>query len=71
VQALKVRRLIAQDFANAWSSGIDVLLTPTTLTDAPKYSQFISRDNREQCASQDYCTQPANMAGKMSGTLMR
>ncbi|XP_021936916.1 glutamyl-tRNA(Gln) amidotransferase subunit A, mitochondrial isoform X2 [Zootermopsis nevadensis] len=63
VQALKVRRLIAQDFARVWSSGIDVLLTPTTLTDAPRYSQFISRDNREQCASQDYCTQPANMAG--------
>ncbi|PNF29830.1 Glutamyl-tRNA(Gln) amidotransferase subunit A, mitochondrial [Cryptotermes secundus] len=63
LQALKVRRLIAQDFTHAWSSGIDVLLTPTTLTDAPRYSQFISRDNREQCASQDYCTQPANMAG--------
>lgn len=63
VQALKVRRLIAQDFDKVWSSGIDVLLTPTTLTDAPRYSEFILRDNREQCASQDYCTQPANMAG--------
>lgn len=71
MQALKVRRLIAQDFANAWSSGIHVLLTPTTLTDAPRYSQFISRDNREQCAFQDYCTQPANMAGKWSGKLTR
>lgn len=71
LQALKIRRLIAQDFADAWSSGIDVLLTPTTLTDAPRYSQFISLDNREQCASQDYCTQPANMAGKSSRRLTR
>ncbi|XP_069700875.1 glutamyl-tRNA(Gln) amidotransferase subunit A, mitochondrial [Periplaneta americana] len=63
VQALKVRRLIAQDFAKVWASGVDVLLTPTTLTDAPRHSEFVARDNREQCASQDYCTQPANMAG--------
>jgi len=71
VQALKVRRLIAQDFDKVWSSGIDVLLTPTTLTDAPRYSEFILRDNREQCASQDYCTQPANMAGMRSQKLAR
>ena len=62
-KALKVRRLIADDFNNAWRKGINILLTPTTLTDAPKYSEYIKKDEREQSAIQDYCTQPANMAG--------
>ena len=64
MQALKVRRLIADDFARAWASGIDILLSPVTLTDAPLFSWFTAKENREQCAEQDYCSQPANMAGK-------
>ncbi|PSN44413.1 Glutamyl-tRNA(Gln) amidotransferase subunit A [Blattella germanica] len=63
VQALKVRRLIAEDFTKAWASGVDILLTPVALTDAPLYSSFTSKENRAQCAEQDYCSQPANMAG--------
>lgn len=63
-QALKVRRLIAEDFSNVWNSGVDVLLSPTTLTEAPDVEEFSRLDNREQCAAQDYCTQPSNMAGK-------
>lgn len=66
-KALKVRRLIAQDFGKVFDGqqgpGVDVLLTPTTLTTAPTYEDFISKSNRDQCAAQDYCTQPANMAG--------
>lgn len=62
-KAMKVRRLISNDFAVIWSSGIDFLLTPTTLTTAPLLSDFIQLDNRQQCSTQDYCTQPANMAG--------
>ncbi|XP_044267199.1 glutamyl-tRNA(Gln) amidotransferase subunit A, mitochondrial [Tribolium madens] len=61
-QALKVRRLILQDFDNVWEQ-VQVLLTPTTLTTAPLYNDFVQKTNREQCALQDYCTQPANMAG--------
>ncbi|KAG8237214.1 hypothetical protein J437_LFUL016051 [Ladona fulva] len=57
------RRLIADDFQKAWDSGVNFLLTPVTLGDAPHFSEFSSKDNREQCASQDYCTQPVNMAG--------
>lgn len=61
-QALKVRRLIATDFDNVWNE-VQILLTPTTLTEAPQYSDFIQKTNRDQCALQDYCTQPCNMAG--------
>jgi aspartyl-tRNA(Asn)/glutamyl-tRNA(Gln) amidotransferase subunit A len=64
MQALRVRRLIAEDFAAIWRSGVNVLLTPVTLSDAPLYSDFSKKDNREQCATQDYCTQPTNLAGK-------
>lgn len=63
VKAMKIRRLISEDFDTAWNNNIDVLLTPTTLTEAPKYNDFISMDNQTQCSIQDYCTQPANMAG--------
>uniref|UniRef100_A0A1B0DI58 Glutamyl-tRNA(Gln) amidotransferase subunit A, mitochondrial n=1 Tax=Phlebotomus papatasi TaxID=29031 RepID=A0A1B0DI58_PHLPP len=62
-QALKVRRLIAQDFENVFKEGYHVLLTPTTLSEAPVYEEFIGYSNRDQCALQDYCTQPVNMAG--------
>ncbi|XP_067618835.1 glutamyl-tRNA(Gln) amidotransferase subunit A, mitochondrial [Eurosta solidaginis] len=69
-KALSVRRLIAQDFRNVFEAPkhsmkniVDVLLTPTTLTDAPLFSDFVSLSNRDQCARQDFCTQPANMAG--------
>ncbi|XP_050302273.1 glutamyl-tRNA(Gln) amidotransferase subunit A, mitochondrial [Anthonomus grandis grandis] len=61
-QALKVRRLISDDFHNVWEK-VQILLTPTTLTTAPKYQDFVQKTNRDQCALQDYCTQPANMAG--------
>lgn len=62
-QALKVRRLIKQDFDNVWKQGVNILLTPCTLTAAPKYTDFIKWDNRKQSSVQDYCTQSANMAG--------
>ncbi|XP_028178978.1 glutamyl-tRNA(Gln) amidotransferase subunit A, mitochondrial [Ostrinia furnacalis] len=65
IKALKLRRLISDDFNNVFNgeNSVDLLLTPTTLCDAPLYSDFVSKHNRDQCAFQDYCTQPANMAG--------
>lgn len=63
---MKVRRLITEDFRNAWMAGVHVLLSPTTLTTAPLLSEFLELDNRTQCSMQDYCTQPANMAGIIS-----
>lgn len=62
-KALKVRRLISEDFYKVWEE-VQILLTPTTLTTAPLYSDFIQKTNRDQCAFQDFCTQPANMAGE-------
>ncbi|XP_046973155.1 glutamyl-tRNA(Gln) amidotransferase subunit A, mitochondrial [Vanessa cardui] len=65
LKALKLRRLIADDFNKVFNgeNSVDLLLTPTTLSEAPLYKDFTSTHNRDQCASQDYCTQPANMAG--------
>lgn len=63
VQALKLRRLIYDDYVKMWSTGVDILLTPVTLSDAPLFSEFTKKDSRAQSADQDYCTQPANMAG--------
>ncbi|XP_060650570.1 glutamyl-tRNA(Gln) amidotransferase subunit A, mitochondrial isoform X1 [Drosophila nasuta] len=67
-KALRVRRLIAEDFVKVFETQqevdkVDILLTPTTLSDAPVYKDFITLSNRDQCAVQDFCTQPANMAG--------
>lgn len=64
LKAQQVRRLISNDFKNIFSKGIDLLLTPTTLTEAPLVSWFSKQDNRTRCEEQDIFTTPANMAGK-------
>lgn len=65
VKALKVRRLISNDFDNAFhkTEKVDFILTPVTLTVAPCYLEFSKYRNRDQCALQDICTQPSNMGG--------
>ncbi|XP_066596532.1 glutamyl-tRNA(Gln) amidotransferase subunit A, mitochondrial isoform X3 [Prorops nasuta] len=63
VKSMKMRRMISEDFDNVWNSNVDILLTPTTLTEAPRYKDFVKLDNQSQSLVQDYCTQPVNMAG--------
>lgn len=63
IKALKVRRLIYQDYLNVFSSGVDVLLTPTNISDADTYQQFCKEDNRTRTAQQDIYTQSVNLAG--------
>ncbi|CAG0890970.1 unnamed protein product [Darwinula stevensoni] len=60
-RAFKVRRLISDDFKRVFSE-VDVLVTPVTLTDAPKHSAFM-QSNEEEYNEYDHCTMPANMAG--------
>jgi Asp-tRNA(Asn)/Glu-tRNA(Gln) amidotransferase A subunit family amidase len=57
-----------EDFDRVWED-VQVVLTPTTLTTAPLYKEFVQNTNRDQCALQDYCTQPANMAGNINKVL--
>ncbi len=52
-----------------WRSGVDVLLTPATLSAAPTFSQFTRLDNRTQTSKHDYCTQPVNLAGLPAATV--
>ena len=65
IQALKVRRLIAEDFQKVFNEGIQFLLSPVTIGTANLYSEFVQKDEREQTTLQDVCTQPANMAGRI------
>jgi len=65
IKAQKVRRLIADDFRHVFNAGVDVLLTPTVLGDAPRFSWFSKADNRTRTQEQDVFTQPVNMAGKL------
>ncbi|GAB1606997.1 hypothetical protein Ahia01_000982400 [Argonauta hians] len=62
-QAMKVRRLISNDYRAVFASGVDVLLTPTTVSDAPLYSEFRQGGAATQIRHQDAYTVTANLTG--------
>jgi len=57
--------MIADDFRQVFNAGVDVLLTPTVLGDAARFSSFSKADNRTRTQEQDVFTQPVNMAGML------
>uniref|UniRef100_A0A0N5AYD7 Glutamyl-tRNA(Gln) amidotransferase subunit A, mitochondrial n=1 Tax=Syphacia muris TaxID=451379 RepID=A0A0N5AYD7_9BILA len=62
-RALKVRRLIKQDFDRVFrEQNCSALLTPVTIGTPPLASQM-KEGNYERERSEDFYTQPANMAG--------
>ncbi|XP_003744843.1 glutamyl-tRNA(Gln) amidotransferase subunit A, mitochondrial [Galendromus occidentalis] len=61
-QAMRLRRLIYSDFETVFRN-VDLLLAPVTLTEAILYSEWSKKDNRTRATLEDYCTQPANLAG--------
>lgn len=64
VRALKIRRLIIEDFNRAFKEqNYDLLLTPVTKTEAPRFSEYTDEANYERFALEDFCTQAVNMAG--------
>lgn len=66
VRAMKVRRLICQDFDKIFaenSNQVDFLLTPVTLTPAYPISEWNKRGVTDKSHGEDYFTQPVNLAG--------
>jgi len=47
-----------------FGSGIDILLTPITLSDAVPYVEFIKEDNITSSTKDAILTQAANIAGE-------
>lgn len=66
--AHQMRRLIWSELMQVLSHDeadecVDVILTPITRGTAHRCSEWITRDNRELAAQEDFCTQPANLSG--------
>eukprot|EP00898_Chlorokybus_atmophyticus_P005099 jgi/Chlat1/5590/Chrsp369S05367 len=61
-KALQIRRLVAQDFANAFM-GIDILLTPTAPTTAPLLSEALAASDPTAAYANDVMTIPSSLAG--------
>ncbi len=60
-RAQRVRRLISEDFANAFAQGIDVIFTPTSPTTAFRLGERV--DDPVQMYLSDVFTVTANLAG--------
>jgi len=54
---------VTNDFRNVFNDGIDVLLTPATISTAPRYCEFIKNSNNFQTTQHDVYAKPSNLAG--------
>lgn len=61
-KALKIRRLITNDFYRAFKD-VDFILTPVCRTLTMNHSEWNCLNCTEEAINEDFCTQPANMAG--------
>ena len=61
-KSLRIRRLITEDFVRAFQT-VDFILTPVCITHTMNYQEWNRMDQTEEAIREDYCTQPANMAG--------
>ena len=63
IRAQKVRRLVAQDFTDAFTTqGVDILLTPSAIGTAPKIAD-VAATRPERAYATDVMTTPASLAG--------
>ena len=61
-KSLQIRRLISDDFSKVFHE-VNFILTPVCLTNTMNYYRWNQMDQTEEAIREDYCTQPANMAG--------
>lgn len=61
-KALKIRRLIADDFYRAFKD-VDFILTPVCRSLTMNHFEWSRLNCTEEAINEDFCTQPANMAG--------
>lgn len=70
VQAMKLRRLIHDEFARAFTDdGIDIILTPSTPTTSVSYATWLQRQDDNKLFHEDYFLIPSNLANLPSISL--
>lgn len=61
-KAQQIRRLITDDFDSVWNNGVDMVLTPTSVSVAPSFDQLSTIDAVSAYLN-DVMTIPSNLAG--------
>lgn len=69
-QALKLRRLISEDFLEAFNqNGIDIIITPSTPTTSVTYAEWLQKQDCNKLFLEDYFLIPSNLANLPSISL--
>lgn len=70
VQALKLRRLIADEFQKAFTQdSVDIILMPSTPTTSVSHEEWLMKQNDNQLFREDYFLIPSNLANLPSISL--